>query len=76
MVGTKVSFWLSLGGTNYDKVLTLRRHMQMGKFQDNIFFLYDLLPLTGKSFSEALILASTNPQYDKRLFTSFHVLNS
>ena len=22
----------------------------------------------GKSFSEALILASTNPQYDKRLF--------
>ena len=23
---------------------------------------------TGKSFSEALILASTNPQYDKRLF--------
>ena len=25
---------------------------------------------TGKSFSEALILASTNPKYDKRLFTS------
>ena len=23
---------------------------------------------TGKFFSEALILASTNPQYDKRLF--------
>ena len=23
---------------------------------------------TGKSFSGALILASTNPQYDKRLF--------
>ena len=23
---------------------------------------------TGKSFSEAIILASTNPQYDKRLF--------
>ena len=23
---------------------------------------------TGKSFSEALILATTNPQYDKRLF--------
>ena len=23
---------------------------------------------TGKSFSEALVLASTNPQYDKRLF--------
>ena len=30
----------------------------------------DTLPpmsITGKSFSEALILASTNPQYDKRL---------
>ena len=24
--------------------------------------------ITGKSFSEALILASTNPHYDKRLF--------
>ena len=33
-----------------------------------------LLPLvysTGKSFSEALILASVNPQYDKRLFIEF-----
>ena len=30
---------------------------------------YILVELTGKSFSEAaLILASTNPQYDKRLF--------
>ena len=28
---------------------------------------------TGKSFSEALILASTNPQYDKRLFIELHV---
>ena len=27
--------------------------------------IYDLV--TGKSFSELLILASTNPQYDKRL---------
>ena len=27
-----------------------------------------MLPVTGKSFSEALILASTKPQYDKRLF--------
>ena len=26
---------------------------------------------TGKSFSEALILASINPQYDKRLFIEF-----
>ena len=26
---------------------------------------------TGKSLSEALIFASTNPQYDKRLFIDF-----
>ena len=26
------------------------------------------LKLTGKSFSEAIILASVNPKYDKRLF--------
>ena len=29
--------------------------------------------VTGKSFSEALILASTNPQYDKRLFIELRV---
>ena len=28
---------------------------------------------TGKSFSELLILASTNPQYDKRLFKELRV---
>ena len=28
---------------------------------------------TGKSFSETLILASTNPQYDKRLFIELQV---
>ena len=28
--------------------------------------------ITGKSLSEALIFASTNPQYDKRLFSSVH----
>ena len=28
---------------------------------------------TGKSFSEALILAASNPQYDKRLFTELRV---
>ena len=28
---------------------------------------------TGKSFSEALIFASTNPQYDKRLFIELQV---
>ena len=30
-------------------------------------------PCTGKSFSEALILESTNPQYDKRLFIELQV---
>ena len=30
-----------------------------------------ILEATGKSFSEALILASVNPQYDKRLLIEF-----
>ena len=39
-----------------------------GKIQYTIRFLYNAkICSTGKSFSEALILASTNPQYDKRL---------
>ena len=29
--------------------------------------------ITGESFSEALIFASTNPQYDERLFTELQV---
>ena len=29
--------------------------------------------ITGKSFSEALILESTNPQYDRRLFIDLPV---
>ena len=29
--------------------------------------------ITGKSFSEALILPSTNPQFDKRLFIELQV---
>ena len=32
-----------------------------------------LIDGTGKSFSEALILASTNPQYDNRLFIELPV---
>ena len=35
-------------------------------------FIYAVLH-TGKSFSEALILASTNPQYDERLFIDLPV---
>ena len=44
----------------------------------------DLIKVTGKSFTEALIFASINPQYDNRMFkelpvqymktTSAHVL--
>ena len=30
-------------------------------------------PITGKSSSEALIFASTNPQYDDRLFIELQV---
>ena len=36
----------------------------------SIFFCFNT---TGKSLSEALILASTNPQYDKRLFIKLRV---
>ena len=34
---------------------------------------YIILTVTGKSMSEALILASTNPQYDDRLFIELQV---
>ena len=34
-----------------------------------------LLDVTGKSLSEELILASTNPQYDNRLFIELQVQN-
>ena len=33
----------------------------------------DEIIITGKSFSKALFLASTNPQYDKRLFIELQV---
>ena len=36
-------------------------------------FLTNFLPLTGKSLSEALILRSPNPQYDKRFFIDLPV---
>ena len=35
--------------------------------------LFDNVLDTGKSLSEALILVSTNPQYDKRLFIDLRV---
>ena len=41
---------------------------QLGNAMLKIMRRYPILVIigTGKSFSEALILASTNPQYDKR----------
>ena len=35
-----------------------------------ILMLYKIYIYTGKSLSEALIFASTNPQYDDRLFNT------
>ena len=35
--------------------------------------MYKVTTLTGKSLSEALIFASTKPQYDDRLFIEFQV---
>ena len=36
-------------------------------------FLTNFLPLTGKSLSEALVLVSTNPKHEKRLFIDLPV---
>ena len=38
-----------------------------------IKIILNIMIFTGKSFSEALILASTTPQYDKRLLMNVHV---
>ena len=42
-----------------------------GKFE--MFFKQTSMCFTGKSFSEALILSWTNPQYDKRLFIELQI---
>ena len=49
---------------------------QLGNAVLKIMRRYPILVIigTGKSFSEALILASTHPQYDKRLFIDLPVL--
>ena len=44
----------------------------MTKFKRGLRFIVRL-QCTGKPFSEALILASTNPQYDKELFIELPV---
>ena len=53
--------------------ITAEEQLQMSKenFVDTVFDTQTepKADTTGKSFSEALILESTNPQYDKRLFT-------
>jgi hypothetical protein len=41
--------------------------------QKSVKFLNQKALITGKSLSEALFFASTNPQYDKRLFTELQV---
>ena len=47
--------------TNPEILMTKRNHLM------------HVAESTGKSFSEAPILASTNPQYDKRLFIELPV---
>ena len=64
---------------NYIKGFFQTRKLHSDNFQKiSSFFLEVVLKLeneliTGKSFSEALILASNNPQYDKRLFIELQV---
>ena len=44
------------------------KKVELGKRKSDEKSKENFIDDTGKSFSEALILASTNPQYDKRLF--------
>ena len=50
--------------TKKKKSNLILKHLHIIIIYLNLKFLH----ITGKSFSEALILASTNPKYDKRLF--------
>ena len=49
------------------------QHIKLAKSinQSNDLIGFKSTPCTGKSFSGALILASVNPKYDKRLFIEF-----
>ena len=51
------------------------KKINMGNFFQNISNISNIknLAITDKSLSEALILASSNPQYDKRLFIELQV---
>ena len=50
------------------KVVTLAETEPVNFKYDDPVDLPETEPVTGKSLSESLNLASTNPQYDKRLF--------
>ena len=56
----------SFGGQNHENLLIPTPGFQVRKFESGEFE-----NNTGKSFSEALILPSFNPQNDKRLFIEF-----
>ena len=60
--------------------MRFRRGINLGSFNDlveirgvSLCHSITLLFCTGKSLSEALIFASTNPQYDDRLFIELQV---
>ena len=54
----------------YLNYLLKRYHLQTrGKCSFGAMGIKNILAYTGKSLSEALIFASTNPQYDDRLFS-------
>ena len=55
--------------TKKKKSNLILKHLHIIIIYLNLKFLH----ITGKSFSEALILASTNPKYDKRLFIDLPV---
>ena len=58
-------------------VLTLLNNVKLYCLTNSNLHFFNVLQIimtfTGKSFSEALILASTNPQYDKRLLIELRV---
>jgi hypothetical protein len=61
---------LCLGQTDFELHLAGKKHIEnLTKEEEKRTYKYR--PNTGKSFSEALILASVKPHYDKRLFIEF-----
>ena len=66
------AFWLNIEITQIFYSATFRYTFTQSRLD---LSLISQLPTanTGKSFSEALILVSTNPQYDQKLFTDLPV---